>query len=803
MFGENVLAVGDYNKADGSRLDPAEWNNLVTDFVNTWQTATMAGPLGIGTNNPGAYKLNVNGNTNITGILTATSFNGTYIGTLNAANISMGDFGSNTGGGNYSFSGSLGVGTNNPYAPLGVRNTVAGAYAEGINLDMNSSVTNSAIGIDFNSSSSDLGTVPGARIQAIRIGSGAPTDLTFSTRNSGTTLNEIIRITNTGYVGIGTNNPGAKLEVNGGLNISATNSINFGNSGPAGVPGGFNWSLSNDSASMYASEVAADQTDYVFRMSDNTTGDRFVWKFSDFRGASYDVYPMIMAGDYGNFYGGKFYINNTSGNVGIGTTNPLSKLIVNTAANTDFEVRNGTDYGAGYSGVAIDSRDDARSVRNMMIIAGSPVLIPFGNVGIGTTAASSKLTVVGGDFELDNNKSIKISSSTANTTVLLGNYADGQGFAYGSLTVNKSASLAVEGDVKANRICIQEDCKAAWSDIVSAGGGNQWTTSGLNILNANTGGVAIGTSTPDIYKLFVNGNTNIAGNLNVTGSITGGAAMTGTLNASNVSAGAFGSNTGGGNFSFSGSVGIGTAGPNYKLEVVGGDIGLDNGKFYRAKRSTSGASIDTVGFPLGTDILTFKGGVGPGTTIGHQFINTGGTPLVSISGDGNVGIGTTDPSVAKLVINAGAGMALKAFGNGIFTGTLQTQTGSDFAEEFSTTEDLEPGTVVVMGDGGYKSVHPCDKEYDSTVVGIVSNNPSIIAGRVISKHKAIIAMMGVVKVNVIDINGKISKGDRLTTSGISGYAMKADDSKPGTIIGKALENLTKKSGEINVLVNLQ
>ena len=89
------------------------------------------------------------------------------------------------------------------------------------------------------------------------------------------------------------------------------------------------------------------------------------------------------------------------------------------------------------------------------------------------------------------------------------------------------------------------------------------------------------------------------------------------------------------------------------------------------------------------------------------------------------------------------------------------------------------------------------------MVGIVSNDPSIIAGRVTSKHKAIIAMMGVVKVKVSNINGEISRGDLLTTAGIYGYAMKAENPKPGTIIGKAMEDLRGKTGQINVLVNLQ
>ena len=64
-------------------------------------------------------------------------------------------------------------------------------------------------------------------------------------------------------------------------------------------------------------------------------------------------------------------------------------------------------------------------------------------------------------------------------------------------------------------------------------------------------------------------------------------------------------------------------------------------------------------------------------------------------------------------------------------------------------------------------------------------------------------MAGVVKVKVSNANGNIKKGTMLTTSEISGYAMKADSAHPGTIIGKALENLSGSRGEIKVLINLQ
>jgi hypothetical protein len=124
----------------------------------------------------------------------------------------------------------IGNGITSPYAPLHIRKTNAGAYAEGINLDINDATTNSAIGIDFNTSTVDLGSIPGARIQAIRMGSGAFTDLTFSTRNSSTpnVLNEVMRIANNGNVGIGTTSTSTyKLNVAGNTLISGPSSTSL------------------------------------------------------------------------------------------------------------------------------------------------------------------------------------------------------------------------------------------------------------------------------------------------------------------------------------------------------------------------------------------------------------------------------------------------------------------------------------------------------------------------------------------------------------------------------------------------
>lgn len=55
-------------------------------------------------------------------------------------------------------------------------------------------------------------------------------------------------------------------------------------------------------------ENTSDQSDYIFRLGNDTTGDRFVW-WIDTTGT--DVYPMRLAGNYGDFYSGAIYIDNS------------------------------------------------------------------------------------------------------------------------------------------------------------------------------------------------------------------------------------------------------------------------------------------------------------------------------------------------------------------------------------------------------------------------------------------------------------------------------------------------------------
>ena len=69
----------------------------------------------------------------------------------------------------------------------------------------------------------------------------------------------------------------------------------------------------------------------------------------------------------------------------------------------------------------------------------------------------------------------------------------------------------------------------------------------------------------------------------------------------------------------------------------------------------------------------------------------------------------------------------------------------------------------------------------------------------------LVAMTGRVYVKASAENGAIQAGDLLTTAGLRGHAMKADDSERsfGSVIGKAMTSLEDGTGLVLVLVNLQ
>jgi hypothetical protein len=132
-----------------------------------------------------------------------------------------------------------------------------------------------------------------------------------------------------------------------------------------------------------------------------------------------------------------------------------------------------------------------------------------------------------------------------------------------------------------------------------------------------------------------------------------------------------------------------------------------------------------------------------------------------------------------------------------FVGTSTAARYADLAERYLSDAQYEPGTVVVFG--GDAEVTQSTIFNDRRVAGVVSTNPAYLMNFELDVNKSvIIALQGRVPCKVI---GRVQKGDLLVTSGKSGFAIVNNDPKPGTIIGKALENKTTDGdGVIEVVV---
>jgi hypothetical protein len=170
---------------------------------------------------------------------------------------------------------------------------------------------------------------------------------------------------------------------------------------------------------------------------------------------------------------------------------------------------------------------------------------------------------------------------------------------------------------------------------------------------------------------------------------------------------------------------------------------------------------------------------------------------------GKVKVGTsTVPAALEVTGDVSVG--------GTLSGNVVKATFQDVAEWVPVSEDLVPGTVVVVDPVKGNLVIRSTRAYDTTVAGVVSLQPGIVLG-VEGASKEAVATTGRVRVKVDASSGAIAIGDLLVTSDKPGLAMRSKPidvggvaiHRPGTIIGKALERLERGEGEILVLLSLQ
>lgn len=247
------------------------------------------------------------------------------------------------------------------------------------------------------------------------------------------------------------------------------------------------------------------------------------------------------------------------------------------------------------------------------------------------------------------------------------------------------------------------------------------------------------------------------------------------------------------------NVGIATSSPTQRLQLSTGNVLLATGDASTAGNLYFGGTTDT-------------------GQVGMRMF--GGSNATYGFAGGFIDVKTTDVNDGlriRVDTNFGGFERMRIAANGIVTiiGDLSV-TGNiaakyqDLAEWVPAREGMAPGTVVVLDDSTPNSVKASERPYDTKVAGVVSQRPGLVLGEA-GPEKALVATTGRVKVRATARQGGIRIGDLLVTSEREGVAMRSEPvnvagvkmHRPGTVVGKALENLAEGEGEILVLLSLQ
>jgi|GEM_PF-2514069 len=436
--------------------------------------------------------------------------------------------------------------------------------------------------------------------------------LAFFTTTDTSSATEKMRITSNGNVGIGTTNPGYKLEVGGSINVTGN----------------------TDSFRMHGQRVLYSDTSATYL------------------GAIDENVPVILRA------GGADAVRIlANGNVGIGTTSPGSKLQVSAGnsaflpSTSSFSIRKNDEgyglfagiYNDGTSWLQSSTSDDATNYNLVLQARG-------GNVGIGTTGPAYKLEVSDDIF-------VGASAASANKIGFRYSGAD-NGFYNYIQGYSSTGALSLVG--------------GKWTSSTTQVGidFSTQTANAMSILNS--GNVGIGTTSPGGKLQITVPSSETWPTL---GTAAGSLRIAGSTNAWGMYEG-LNDSTGGGwiqvmrgdaatayNLSLQpvgGSVGIGTTAPTNALTIANTDG--TTGLMVSAKTDTIGANTAIeLGYYAGHSGYgnarlrnsTIAGGGSSLYLEASSAANTFNTNQLVLASGGNVGIGDVNPN-AKLDVAGNA-----------------------------------------------------------------------------------------------------------------------------------------------------
>ena len=603
-----------------------------------------------------------------------------------------------------SSAGNVGIGTTNPAGKLEVVSDVSAGMAaikvKNISTTAGSTsgfyglVSNGAAGFALYGDSAVTADSPyNVHLRAYQ-GSAS---LQFHSGNSATPQ---MLLSSGGNLGIGTTNPGTKLDVQGSIRSSTGN------------------------AGYYADFIAQENSLLPFKLDvqggtvlsygDGTADNGGVVFLNAYKaGGTNRGIALQYAGST------KLYVS-SSGNVGIGTTAPIFTLDVAGAIRSQTGVLYLTDSNTriedssdmlqliGSSGLKLRTNNGTWGERLRVDSSG--------NVGIGTTAPTYKLDVYG--------------TIAGHSELILGGIEHGAGMGYGLISGKDSSGntqfrVTASGNYGSNsyfnanggNVGIGTTAPSSVLDIDTSS-----NTTGLRLrglaeaveigdIYMNAGGAMIlstlnGTGSTgyvdirgedDLYGLILRDssgvNSTVFSNFYVNDAATDYLNI--NVNTSNATAGLV--------VQAGGNVGIGTTGPGYKLSVSTatqyGGINLTNG---------TNSIVELVGWGAGNDngtILLKNSGTANVflTASGNSYINTG-----------NVGIGTTSPSTKLYVSGGGVAItdATGANSGQLLYAANTTTTGTNYGAVLQAS-----GSGAANNTGIYATASGATNNYGVRIVG--------------------------------------------------------------------------------------